>query len=162
MKRQLVVLLLSIAMALAVVASAFSQTPITAKVTNANGTASLTATLPAGFARGRAPGLYSSGPFSIWFRVFPAGTSVAEALRLVVNPASVPLSAQELVDGGLIAGYRAQVVRAEQFGVLVDAYVFRNTSGTFAILSYADKSRGGPVRDVVLPNILKSVAVRPK
>jgi hypothetical protein len=138
-----------------------SQAPITAKVANANGTVSLTATLPAGFAPGHGPGVYSSGPFSIWFRVFPAGTSAADALKLVVNPASIPLSAEEFVDGGLIAGYRAQVVRAEQFGVFVDAYVFRNTSGTFAILSLVNKSLGGRARELVLPSILKSVVVRP-
>lgn len=58
-----------------------TQTPVTAKVTNADGTGSLAATLQAGFAPGHGPGVYSSGPFSIWFRVFPAGTSAADGGR---------------------------------------------------------------------------------
>jgi hypothetical protein len=139
-----------------------SQTPITAKVTNAGGTVSMTARLPAGFAPGHGPGVYASGPLTIKFQVFPAGTSAAEALKRVVDPASIPLSNKKIRDGGRIDGYRAKVVRAEQAGVFVDAYVFRNTNGTFAILSLVDRSRGGRVREVVLPDILKSVVVRRK
>jgi hypothetical protein len=72
------------------------------------------------------------------------------------------LSSKKFEDGRPIAGYRAKRVRAERAGVYVDAYVFRNTSGTFAILSLVDESRGGRARMAVLPNILKSVVVRPK
>jgi len=138
-------------------------TPFAATVTSDDGTATITMTLPAGFAPVNS-GQWLSAQTLIMLRVFPAGATVEDALKAAVATTAEAFDAVEVVDGAPVAGQPTQVVRGQTpLGGAPFAYdfiAFANDTGAFVIQAY----QGNPAllesyRAEGLPALLATVTV---
>jgi len=138
-------------------------TPITASVTGDDGAATITMTLPAGFAP-VSPGQWLSAQTLIFLRVFPVGTTVADALKAAVETTAQPYDAAQGIDGGLVAGQPTQVYRGQvELGgapFAFDFIAFANEAGAYVVQAYqGNASIVEAYRQGTLPALLATVTV---
>ncbi|MCB9155420.1 MAG: alpha/beta fold hydrolase, partial [Caldilineae bacterium] len=138
-------------------------TPAEIAVTNQEGNATLTATLPAGF-KPTSASQWQSGTDVIAVVTLPAGTAAPDAIEMLISRLGAAFDPSQVVDGPAIDGLPSKLLPgAVSLGGVAydsDAIAFETPNSTFVILAMqGDHTELDRWRTTTLPSILETVTV---
>lgn len=137
------------------------DTPFAATASNADGSASISIDLPAGFHE-QSPGQWGNASgLAVALAVLPAGTDPTAAIVENVSPIS-PIDASMVVDGDPIAGQPTKTVssdiQVQGVTVALDAWAFATDDATYYVVIIGQPPTGNQLR-AQYPGLLETIVI---